>query len=274
MNKSITESESNYHELEKKSTEELLRIINAEDQKVAEAVRKVIPQIDALVREIIPRMKKGGRLFYIGAGTSGRLGIVDASECPPTYGVPDDWVIAIIAGGDKAIRQAVEFAEDDREQAWSDLEKFHPNKKDTLIGIAASGGTPYVIGGVKEARKNGLLTGCITNNKKTTLSTTAEYPIEISVGPEVVTGSTRMKSGTSQKLALNMISTSVMIGLGKVKGNRMIDMQLSNKKLVNRGVEMIMNELNIEESSAKNLLKKHDSVREVLDVFKKNFDEK
>ncbi|MCP4460663.1 MAG: N-acetylmuramic acid 6-phosphate etherase [Cytophagales bacterium] len=272
MDKLITESESNYDDLEKKSSRELLEIINSEDQKVALAVKEVIPQIDALVKAIILRMKEGGRLFYIGAGTSGRLGIVDASECPPTYGVPDDWVIGLIAGGDRAIRKAVEFAEDDSERAWKDLKEFNPIKKDSLIGIAASGGTPYVVGGVKAARQFGLLTGCITNNKKTKLSEESEFPIEIIVGAEVVTGSTRMKAGTSQKLVLNMVSTSVMIGLGRVKGNRMIDMQLSNSKLIERGIKIIMEELGIDEILADELLVKHGSVRKALDNYKKNID--
>ena len=268
MDKSITESESNYDDLEKRSPCELLEIINNEDQTVAEAVRLIIPKITSLVEEIIPKMREGGRLFYIGAGTSGRLGIVDASECPSTFGAPPDWVIGIIAGGDQAIRSAVEFAEDDEHQAWKDLGPFNPTKKDTVIGIAASGRTPYVIGGVHEARKRELLTGCITSNRETRLAKAVEHPIEVIVGPEVVTGSTRMKSGTSQKLVLNMISTAVMIGLGRVKGNRMVDMQLSNHKLVERGVHMIVKELTIDEDTAKGLLKKYGSVRKVLDEFK------
>ncbi len=267
-NNSITESTSNHDNLEKRSPRELLELINEEDSKVAAAVRLVIPRIEELVKEIIPRMKKGGRLFYIGAGTSGRLGIVDASECPPTYGVPSDWVIGLIAGGDKAIRSSVEFAEDNRDQAWKDLLIFEPTENDTVIGIAASGRTPYVIGGVVAARKERLLTGCITNNLKSELAQEVDHPIEVVVGPEVVTGSTRMKSGTSQKLVLNMISTSVMIGLGRVVGNRMVDMQLSNNKLMNRGVHMIMSELNVEEQEADRLLNKHGSVRKVLDLSK------
>lgn len=264
MAESITESTSNHDDLEKKSPGELLRIINKEDQKVALAVNQQIPRIEALVNQIIPRMERGGRLFYIGAGTSGRLGIVDASECPPTFGVPDDWVIGLIAGGDGAIRKAVEFAEDDPKRAWKDLEPFTPNERDTVIGIAASGRTPYVIGGVTAARTAGLLTGCITNNPDTALAKAAEYPIEVIVGPEVVTGSTRMKSGTAQKLVLNMISTTVMIGLGRVKGNKMVDMQLANNKLVDRGVKMVMAELGIPEQEAKRLLAQYKSVREVI----------
>ena len=261
MAKSITESSSHYDDLEKKSAGELLRIINQEDQKVATAVKKAIPQIEKLVEQIVPRMKAGGRLFYIGAGTSGRLGIVDASECPPTYGVPHDWVIGIIAGGDGAIRKAVEFAEDNAEGAWKDLAVYAPNSKDILVGIAASGRTPYVIGGIESGRKAGLLTGCITNNLDSKLEAAAEYPIVVPVGPEVVTGSTRMKAGTAQKLVLNMISTSVMIGLGRVKGNRMVDMQMANLKLVERGVLMIMDELGISEEEARDRLEKYGSVR-------------
>lgn len=241
-----------------------MKIINQEDQKVALAVEQAIPQIEKLVNQIIPRMKAGGRLFYIGAGTSGRLGIVDASECPPTYGVPHDWVIGIIAGGDGAIRKAVEFAEDDANGAWKDLAAYAPNEKDTLVGIAASGRTPYVIGGIEAGRKAGLLTGCITNNLNSQLEAVSEFPIVVPVGPEVVTGSTRMKAGTAQKLVLNMISTSVMIGLGRVKGNKMVDMQMANLKLVERGVQMIMEELGISETEARERLKEKGSVRAVI----------
>lgn len=261
---STTESESEYNDLENKTPGELLRIINTEDQKVALAVEQAIPQIESLVQQIIPRMRDGGRLFYIGAGTSGRLGIVDASECPPTFGVPHDWVVGIIAGGDSAIRKAVEFAEDDIEGAWKDLEAHSPTEKDSLIGIAASGRTPYVIGGIRKARINGLLTGCIANNNETALAEASEFPIEVVVGPEVVTGSTRMKAGTAQKLVLNMITTSVMIGLGRVKGNKMVDMQLSNYKLVDRGVRMLMEELRINAEEAARLLNEHGSVRAVI----------
>lgn len=236
----ITESESNYNSLEKMSVADLLTNINKEDQTVSLAVQKVIPQIEALVNQIVPRMQMGGRIFYIGAGTSGRLGVVDASECPPTYGVEHGVVVGIIAGGDTAIRKAVENAEDDANQAWEDLQEHIINHKDTVIGIAASGRTPYVIGGLKEARKNGVLTGCIVCNPDSPVAWEAEFPIEPIVGPEFITGSTRMKAGTAQKLVLNMISTSVMIQLGKVQGNRMVDMQLSNNKLVDRGTRMIM----------------------------------
>jgi N-acetylmuramic acid 6-phosphate etherase len=264
----ITESESNHDHLEKMSVKELLSNINREDQTVPLAVENVIPQIEALVQEIVPRMAKGGRLFYIGAGTSGRLGVVDASECPPTYGVEHGMVVGLIAGGDGAIRKAVEFAEDDENQAWKDLQQFMINHKDTVIGIAASGGTPYVIGGIKAAKENGILTGCITCNPDTKLAWEAEFPIEPIVGPEFVTGSTRMKAGTAQKLVLNMISTSVMIQLGRVKGNRMVDMQLSNNKLVDRGTKMVMEMLQVDYEKAEALLKEHGSVRNVIDAIK------
>lgn len=264
----VTESESNHNHLEQMTVQELLTNINREDQKVAIAVQKEIPRIEALVKEIVPRMQKGGRLFYIGAGTSGRLGVVDASECPPTYGVPHGMVVGLIAGGDSAIRKAVEFAEDDPNQAWQDLREYMINHKDTVIGIAASGRTPYVIGGVKTAKENGLLTGCITCNPDSPLAWEAEYPIEPIVGPEFVTGSTRMKAGTAQKLVLNMISTAVMIRLGRVKGNRMVDMQLSNNKLVDRGTRMVMEMLQIEKEEAERLLKEHGSVRKVIDFVK------
>ncbi|KOF03791.1 N-acetylmuramic acid-6-phosphate etherase [Roseivirga seohaensis subsp. aquiponti] len=261
----ITESESNYNSLEKMSVADLLANINKEDQTVSLAVQKVIPQIEALVNQIVPRMQMGGRIFYIGAGTSGRLGVVDASECPPTYGVEHGVVVGIIAGGDTAIRKAVENAEDDENQAWEDLQEHIINHKDTVIGIAASGRTPYVIGGLKEARKNDILTGCIVCNPDSPVAWEAEYPIEPIVGPEFITGSTRMKSGTAQKLVLNMISTSVMIKLGKVQGNRMVDMQLSNNKLVDRGTRMIMEMLQIDSPTAEKLLKTHGSVRKVID---------
>ncbi len=259
-----TESASQYQDLEKQSVETLLNHINREDQTVPLAVQKVIPSIVKLVDEIVARMKKGGRLFYIGAGTSGRLGIVDASECPPTYGVPHDWVIGLIAGGDKAIRKAVENAEDDMEQAWKDLEAYKIDALDTLIGIAASGRTPYVIGGVREAKKRGILTGCIVCNADSALSKEVELPIEVVVGPEFVTGSTRMKSGTAQKLVLNMISTAVMIQLGRVKGNKMVDMQLSNHKLVLRAIRMVQEEIGVTEEVAAELLEKYGSVREAV----------
>lgn len=259
-----TEKESNYNNLEIMTTKELLVNINAEDQKVANVVEAQIPNIEKLVDAIVPKMKLGGRLFYIGAGTSGRLGVLDASECPPTFGVTDQLVIGIIAGGDTAIRKAVENAEDDFEQAWIDLEKYEINSLDVVIGIAASGNTPYVIGGLKKARENNITTGSITCSNDSLISKEADYPIELVVGPEFLTGSTRMKAGTSQKLVLNMISTSVMIQLGKVKGNKMVDMQLSNKKLVQRGVEMIVEALHIDEKLAAQLLEEHKSVRAVL----------
>lgn len=267
---STTETSSYYNHLEKMSVRELLTNINREDQTVPMAVQKAIPQIEALVEQIVNRMKQGGRMFYIGAGTSGRLGVVDASECPPTYGVPFGLVVGIMAGGDQAIRKSVENAEDDAEQAWRDLADHKPTAKDTLIGIAASGRTPYVIGGVNEARKNGLLTGCITCNLDTKLAEAVEFPVEVAVGPEFVTGSTRMKSGTAQKLVLNMISTSVMIQLGHVRGNKMVDMQLSNEKLVNRAVHMVMDELKIDHKLAAELLDKHGSVRNAVDNYNKN----
>ncbi|MBC8152358.1 MAG: N-acetylmuramic acid 6-phosphate etherase, partial [Bacteroidetes bacterium] len=235
-----TETSSHYDHLEQMSVHDLLTNINGEDQTVALSVEKAIPQIEALINQIVPRMREGGRLFYIGAGTSGRLGVVDASECPPTYGVPHDLVVGLIAGGDGAIRRAVEFAEDDPEQAWKDLAPYQPNATDTLIGIAASGRTPYVIGGLNQARERGLLTGCIVCNADSAVAMAAECPVEVVTGPEFLTGSTRMKAGTAQKLVLNMISTSVMIQLGRVKGNKMVDMQLSNLKLQDRAAKMVM----------------------------------
>ncbi len=266
-NKLTTEEPSVYDDLEKMSTFDLLSNMNAEDKTVPYAIEKVIPSIQKLVDVIYEKMSNGGRLFYIGAGTSGRLGVLDASECPPTYGVDDNWVIGLIAGGDTALRKAVENAEDDTTLAWRDLQKFNINEDDVLIGIAASGTTPYVIGGVKKARQKNIVTGCITCNESSPLSMAVDYPIELVVGPEFVTGSTRMKAGTAQKLALNMISTTVMIKLGRVKGNKMIDMQLSNKKLVNRGIRMIMNELNVDEITATDLLLEHKSVRKAIDAF-------
>ena len=265
MTKKTTEQSSLYNDLEKMSTFELLKNINNEDKKVPAAIEKVIPEIENLVDLIVEQISdKNGRLFYIGAGTSGRLGVLDASECPPTFGVSDDVIIGLIAGGDVALRKAVENAEDDETRAWEDLKKFDINKNDVVIGIAASGTTPYVIGGVQEARKNGLITACITNNHDTPLASAVQYPIEIVVGPEFVTGSTRMKSGTAQKLALNMISTAVMIKLGRVKGNKMVDMKLSNSKLVDRGIRMIMDELHIDRDLAVKLLEEHKNIREVL----------
>lgn len=263
-----TEQSSHYNELEKMSTSQLLRGINDEDKTVPLAVEKQLGNIEKLVDRIVEKMKNGGRLFYIGAGTSGRLGVLDASECPPTFGVTDDWVIGLIAGGDVALRKAVENAEDDLTRAWKDLREFHISEKDVLVGIAASGTTPYVIGGVKKAREEGIVTGCVTCNEGSPLAEAVEYPIECVVGPEFVTGSTRMKAGTAQKLILNMISTSVMIRLGRVKGNKMVDMQLSNAKLVNRGVEMIMDELGVNREEAQKLLNEHKSVRNVLKNLK------
>lgn len=262
-----TEQSSKYEHLEKMSVSQLLHNINNEDKTVPLAIEKALPQIEALIEQIIPRMKEGGRLFYIGAGTSGRLGIVDASECPPTFGVPFDLVIGLIAGGDTAIRKAVEFAEDDREQAWKDLSQYNINDKDTVIGIAASGTTPYVIGGLEKCNENNILTGCITCNEGSPLAKTAKYPIEVVVGPEFVTGSSRMKAGTAQKLVLNMISTAVMIQLGRVKGNKMVDMQLSNHKLVDRGVRMIMDELNVSREEAAKLLQEHQNVRKAIENY-------
>jgi N-acetylmuramic acid 6-phosphate etherase len=265
---SITESSSHYNQLENMSVRELLENINKEDKTVPLAVEKAIPQIEAFVEQLVQRMQQGGRLFYIGAGTSGRLGIVDASECPPTYGVPHDWVIGLIAGGDTAIRKAVEFAEDDREQAWKDITPYLPHELDTVVGIAASGRTPYVIGGLEEARKRGLLTGCVVCNPNSAVAAACQYPMEAIVGPEFVTGSTRMKAGTAQKLVLNMITTSTMVRLGRVRGNKMVDMQLSNKKLVERGTRMIMDELTIEEAEARQLLQQHGSVRKAVDFYR------
>lgn len=263
-----TESTSHYDHLEQMSIHDLLVTINKEDQTVPLAVEKAIPQIEALVAETAKRMKEGGRLFYIGAGTSGRLGIVDASECPPTYGVPHDLVIGLIAGGDGAIRKAVEFAEDDPEQAWKDMAPYQPDSLDTVIGIAASGRTPYVIGGLEEARKAGLLTGCIVCNEGSAVAKAAEYPVEVVVGPEFVTGSTRMKAGTAQKLVLNMVSTSVMIRLGRVKGNKMVDMQLSNIKLQDRAARMVMDELGVDREKAETLLAQFGNVRGAIEGYK------
>ncbi|MCD6354588.1 MAG: N-acetylmuramic acid 6-phosphate etherase [Prolixibacteraceae bacterium] len=264
----ITESSSNYNNLEEMSTLELLKGIHNEDKKVLPAVESVIPQLEKLVNEIVPRVKKGGRLFYVGAGTSGRLGILDASEIPPTFGVGYELVIGLIAGGDAAIRKAIESAEDNENLSWKKLQKFNINSLDTVVGIAASGRTPYVIGAVKNARKNNILTACITNNPGTILAKNVDYPIEVIVGPEFVTGSTRMKSGTAQKLILNMITTSLMIKIGRVKGNKMVNMQLTNQKLVERGTKMIMDELHYPEPKARRLLLLHGSVQKVLDEVK------
>lgn len=264
---SQTEASSNYDNLEKMDVIELLENINKEDGTVHKAVHKIIPDIERVVEEIIPRMIKGGRLFYVGAGTSGRLGILDASEIPPTFGVPYDIVIGIIAGGDKAIRKAIESAEDDIHGAWRDLEKFKPTANDVVMGIAASGRTPYVIGAVKDGRKNGLFTACITCNPDTKLAKEVDIPLEAIVGPEFVTGSTRLKAGTAQKLILNMVTTTTMIKLGRVKGNKMVDMQLTNQKLIERGTRMIVEELDIDPDEAHRLLLLHGSVRAVINTF-------
>lgn len=262
----ITEQSSKYNHLEKMPVAELLQNINNEDKTVPLAIEKALPQIEKLVEKVVDQLKKGGRLFYIGAGTSGRLGIVDASECPPTFGVPFDLVIGLIAGGDTAIRRAVEFAEDDREQAWKDLSEYNINDNDFVLGIAASGTTPYVIGGLEKCNEDNIPTGCITCNSGSPLSEVSKFPIEVVVGPEFVTGSSRMKAGTAQKLALNMISTVSMIQLGHVKGNKMVDMQLSNHKLVDRGVRMIMDEINISQEEASALLQEHKNVRKAIEA--------
>ena len=266
--KKITETSSLYDNLEQMSVQELLTNINNEDQKVALAVQKVIPAITELVNATVPLLKSGGRLFYIGAGTSGRLGILDASECPPTFGVSHDLVVGLIAGGDTAIRKAVENAEDDTNQGWKDLKAYHIDTNDVVIGIAASGTTPYVVSAINTARENGITTGAITMNPGCPLALAAEFPIVSVVGPEFVTGSSRMKAGTAQKLILNMISTSCMIQLGRVKGNKMVDMQLSNAKLVVRGTKMITDTLGISEAEAKALLLKHESVRKAIAAYK------
>jgi N-acetylmuramic acid 6-phosphate etherase len=260
----ITEQPSHFDHLERMSIGELLQHINEEDLLVAEAVRKALPQIEALVTAIEPRMKRGGRLFYVGAGTSGRLGVLDASELPPTFGVPAAWVVGLIAGGDEALRNAIEHAEDDYEQGWKDLMAYQPTTDDTLIGIAASGTTPYVVGAVGDARMNGLLTGCITSNPHSPLAAASDYPIETIVGPEFVTGSSRMKSGTAQKMVLNMISTSLMIRLGRVKGNRMVKMKLTNAKLIDRGTRMLQESLGLPYDEAERRLLDAGSVDKAL----------
>lgn len=265
----ITEQDSKYNHLEKMAVKELLTNINNEDQTVAVAVQKSIPQIEKLIFQIVEKLKNGGRIFYIGAGTSRRLGILDASECPPTFGVPDDLVIGLIAGGDVAIRKAVEFAEDSKTQGWEDLLKYSISKNDVVIGLAASGTTPYVVSTLKKCNEQEITTSCITCNKNSPLSAVAMLPIEVIVGPEFVTGSSRMKAGTAQKMVLNMISTATMIQLGKIKGNKMIDMQLSNNKLLERGEKMLVSELNIDSKTAKKLLKKNGNVRNSLLNFKK-----
>jgi len=264
----ITEKSSNYNHLENKTVKDLVSIINKEDHSVAKSVSKNLDKIEKLINNIEPRMHKGGRLFYIGAGTSGRLGILDASECPPTFGVSDQIVIGLIAGGDKAIRKSQEFAEDSLEQGWEDLKKYEINSIDSVIGIAASGTTPYVVSTIKKCNEKEILTGCITCNSNSPLSKEAKFPIDVIVGPEVVTGSTRMKSGTAQKMILNIISTTLMIRLGRVKGNKMVDMQLANNKLDDRAEKMLINELKISLDEAKKLLQKHKSVRKSIENFK------
>jgi N-acetylmuramic acid 6-phosphate etherase len=266
--KKTTEFDSNYDGLEEMTILDLLRNINREDKTVAHSIEQQIPQIEKLVNTIIPKMKNGGRLFYIGAGTSGRLGIVDASECPPTFGVDQGLVVGLMAGGDKAIRKAVEFAEDNSNLGWEYLQSHNINTNDIVVGIAASGTTPYVIGALKKCQEENIITGCIVCNENSPVSEVSNYPIEIVVGPEFVTGSTRMKSGTAQKLVLNMISTSVMIKLGKVKGNKMVDMQLSNHKLVTRGINMLCEELQINKTTAGILLEKYGSVRNAIKNYK------
>jgi N-acetylmuramic acid 6-phosphate etherase len=268
---SITESPSNFENLDRMTVAELLTNINAEDAKVHVAVAKAIPQIEVLISHILIRMQKGGRLFYLGAGTSGRLGVLDASELPPSFGVPDTYVIGLIAGGEVALRKAVESAEDDPGKAWKELEIFNINSKDSVIGIAASGTTPYVIGGIKKARENGILTGCITCNPVSSLVDAAQHPVVVVVGPEFVTGSTRMKAGTAQKMVLNMITTTLMIKLGRIKGNKMINMQLTNQKLIDRGTRMIVEELDIQREAARILLMQHGSVRKALEFYRKNY---
>lgn len=265
----ISEQPSLYNDLEKKSVGEILHDINTEDKKVAFAVEKAIPQIEKLVIEIVSRMHRGGRIFYMGAGTSGRLGVLDASEIPPTFGMDPSWVIGIIAGGDIALRNPVENAEDDTEQGWKDLQAFGINDRDTVIGIAASGTTPYVIGAIKTARAHGILTAAITSNPDAPISEAADIAIEMIVGPEYVTGSSRMKSGTGQKMICNMITTTVMIQMGRVKGNKMVNMQLSNAKLVDRGTRMVVEELGLPYDEAKRLLLLHGSVKEAVDAYRK-----
>ena len=266
---STTESASNHNNLENKSISELLFGMNQEDRSLPEAVAASLPQIENLIAEIVSKMKQGGRLFYMGAGTSGRLGIVDASECPPTFGVDFGRVIGIIAGGDGAIRKAVEFAEDDEEQGWKDLQTFNINKNDVVVGIAASGRTPYVIGALKKCNEEGISTGCVVCNAGSAVAAVSKFPVEVVVGPEFVTGSTRLKSGTAQKLVLNMLTTCTFIQLGHVKGNKMVDMQLSNYKLVDRGTRMVMEETGLNAEEAKALLLKEGSVRLAVDSLKK-----
>ena len=266
----ITEQPSLYDDLDKKSVKEILEDINTEDHKVADAVQKAIPQIEKLVTLIIPRVKKGGRIFYMGAGTSGRLGVLDASEIPPTFGMPPTVVIGLIAGGDTALRNPVENAEDDMSRGWEELLQHHINSEDTVIGIAASGTTPYVIGAMHTAREHGILTGCITSNPNSPMAAEADVPIEVIVGPEYVTGSSRMKSGTAQKMILNMISTAIMIELGRVQGNKMVNMQLSNQKLIDRGTRMIIEELHLDYEKAEALLLLHGSVKSAIEAYRRH----
>jgi N-acetylmuramic acid 6-phosphate etherase len=265
----VTETASLYDSLENMTVLELITNINKEDAKVPLAVQKAIPQIQVLVEQIIDRMKKGGRVFYLGAGTSGRLGVLDASELPPTFGVPDNMVIGLIAGGDVALRRPVEAAEDNPDKAWEELQAFKISKLDTVIGIAASGTTPYVIGGIMQAREHGILTGCITCNPDSRMARITEYPIEAIVGPEFVTGSTRLKAGTAQKMILNMITTTLMIKMGRVKGNKMVNMQLTNKKLIERGTRMLVDELSLSPEDARRLLLYHGSVKKAIESYRK-----
>jgi len=266
-----TEQDSKYNHLEKMTVKELLSNINKEDKTVPLAVEKALPQIEALTKQTVNKLQNGGRLFYLGAGTSGRLGVVDASECPPTFGVSPELVLGLIAGGDTAIRNAVEFAEDSKNQGWLDLQKYNISNKDIVVGIAASGTTPYVIAALEKCNQNNIVTGCISCNENSPLGNIAKFPIEVVVGPEFVTGSSRMKAGTAQKLVLNMLSTATMIQLGKVKGNKMVDMQLSNKKLVERGQKMLANELNIDQSVASALLFKFGNVRNAIKNYKNEY---
>lgn len=262
-----TEESSNYQSLENMTVAEILAGINNEDKTVALSVEKAMAHIELLVFQVVEKLKSGGRLFYIGAGTSGRLGIVDASECPPTFGVAPDLVNGLIAGGDKAIRRAVENAEDDAAQAWKDLQQHDIGEKDIVIGIAASGTTPYVVAGLEKCNENHIVTGCITCNEGSPVALVARFPVVVVVGPEFVTGSSRMKAGTAQKLVLNMISTAAMIQLGRIKGNKMVDMQLSNNKLVDRGVRMIMGEIPVTYEEASVLLDKFGSVRKAVENY-------
>jgi N-acetylmuramic acid 6-phosphate etherase len=269
--KKTTEADSLYNDIEKMSTAELLNNINTEDQKVAIAIKKSIESIEKLVDAISIKLMNRGRLFYIGAGTSGRLAVVDASECPPSFGVPDDLVIAIIAGGQNAMFHAVENAEDNLQQAWFDLKDYQITEQDIVVGIAASGTTPYVLGGLQKCQENNIVTGSISCNYNSSISTAANFPIEVDLGPEFITGSTRMKSGTAQKLILNMISTSVMVKLGRIEGNKMVNMQLTNKKLIDRGVQMIIDQTNMKDHvTAEALLKKHGSVKKAVESLKAN----